>query len=144
MEVVAYFISTPQPWYALSLCTLLLFAFRADSAATALGLTIVDPSESPTSTKFSLREMVQLFAIIALVLAAVYVLKRSEFSLTLAALLVLCGYIWVTGYRNKIRLLQKTGLSSVNSVVLVSLFTIFSASLFVALAMSAWTMRSAP
>ena len=144
MESIEYLISTPHTWYALSLCALLLFAFRADSAATGLGLTVVDPGQDSASTGFSFRVMLPFAAIFASILVVLYVLKRAEFLLTLATLFAICSYIWLTGYRTKIRLLRAAGLSSGNTVVLVSLYTAFTASLFAALAMSAWARHGAP
>ena len=71
-------------------------------------------------------------------------LKQLDFVVTLAVLLILCLYIWFTGYRLKIRRLQKLGLAAADNAILLSTFTLAISSLFVGLAFSAWVQRGAP
>jgi hypothetical protein len=144
MQSVASIASNPQVWFGLGVGALLLFAFRIDNAARGLGLTVVDPTKSSEKRDFSLLDSVKFVLVVAPLLAALYVLKQLEFVVTLAGLLILCLYIWYTGYRLKIRRLQNHGLAPAENVILLSTFTLAISSLFVGLAISAWIHRGAP
>ena len=143
MHSFASFISNPQVWLGISLATFLLFAFRADNAAKGLGLTVVDSTKTAAKRNFSLLDLAKIALVIGSSLAALYTLKKLDFLVTLALLFVLCAYLWITGYRSKIRKLQKTGLRSIENAILLSLFTLSTSSLFVGLAMSAWKSHGA-
>jgi hypothetical protein len=144
MQSVATLTSNPQVWFGLALGAFLLFAFRVDNAARALGLTVVDPEESGEKRSFSLRDLAKLSLVVVGLLAVLYVLKRLDFLATLAVLLTICLYIWFTGYRSKIRRLQNLGLAATENAVLLSAFILAISSLFVGLAISAWLQRGAP
>jgi hypothetical protein len=144
MQAVANLTSNPQVWFGLALGAFLLFAFRVDNAAKGLGLTVVDPAKGDGKRDFSLLDLAKFALVVVPMLAVLYVLKQLDFVVTLVVLLILCLYIWLTGYRLKIRRLQKLGLAAVENAVLLSTFTLAISSLFVGLAISAWIQRGAP
>jgi hypothetical protein len=143
MHSFASFISNPQVWFGISLAAFLLFAFRVDNAARGLGLTVIDPTKTAAKRDFSLLDLAKIALVIGSVLAVWYTLKKLDFMVTLALLFVLCAYLWITGYRSKIRKLQRTGLSSIENATLLSLFTLSTSSLFIGLVMSAWKSHGA-
>ena len=144
MQSVATITSNPEVWFGLAVGAFLLFAFRVDNAARGLGLTVVDPTKSGEKRDLSLLDLAKFALVIVPLLAALYVLKQLDFVVTLSVLLILCLYIWFTGYRLKIRRLQKLGLAAAENAILLSTFTLAISSLFVGLAISAWVQRGAP
>lgn len=144
MQAVATIISNPQAWFGLAFAALLLFAFRANRAAKALELTVVDQTRKREKQAFSLLDAGKLVVLVAALLAMLYALKRLDFVVTLAVIIGLCLHTWLTGYRSKIRRLQKLGLSATDNAILIATFTTAVSSFFVGLAMFAWIQHAAP
>ena len=144
MQSVAKLISNPQIWFGVSAAAFLLFSFRADNAARGLGLTVVDPTKTAPQRDFSLLDVAKLASVIVPVLAVLYVLKQVNFAVTLFLLLVLCMYLWFTGYRLKIRRLQALGLSTAESAILLSTFTLAISAMFIGLTIVNLAKRGAP
>lgn len=144
MQSVATMTSNPQVWFGIALAAFLLFAFRSDNAARGLGLIVVDPTQTAERKNFSLFDFAKFVLIVVPLLAVLLTLKKMDFVVTLAVLSGVCLYMWLTGYRSKIRRLQKLGLAPAENAILLSAFTLAISSLFVGLAISAWIKRGAP
>ena len=144
MQFLVDVAQNPHFWSVLAVVNLLLFAFKADKAASELGFTVTNTTETQTNQQFSPRNLGKFALVLTATIALVFLLKKSHFYFTLAVLVAFFIHFWVLAYKKRIKRLKHAGLPFLQVIFLCSLFTLFSVFALIAISLFSWASRSAP